>query len=247
MKLKSSHPALIEGRPLHNKLRNPEANATPILKSVASNSKLGKGLGTITKGRWKGFPLFSLTLAERTTCPKDCLRWAECYGNSMPFAHRFEHGDALESRLRAEVAYLAHKYPKGFAIRLHILGDFYSKSYVMFWISLLQQYPNLHVYGYTARYGDDIASAIVYGRIKQPERFMIRFSRNEKYTNGSAMIYAAQEGKVSDAIQCPEQTGKAQSCLDCGLCWSVNKTITFIDHDKLTQQRKKSNEEVQSA
>ena len=72
-------------------------------------------------------------------------------------------------------------------------------------------------------------------------RFWIRFSRNNEYGGGD--IYAADKGKVAKGILCPEQTGKAQSCLDCGLCWAVNTTIVFQDHDELNKQRKlKANE-----
>ena len=240
MKLNPNHPAIVEGRPLHNTIKDPAANATPILKSVADNTKLGNGFGVITKGKWIGFPLFSLTLPERSTCPPDCLRWAECYGNSMPFAHRFAPGAALEARLAIEIAALANRFPRGFAIRLHILGDFYSVEYVEFWRSMLAMHPALHIYGYTAHYNNPIQRAIKSIRIRYGSRFWVRYSRNDKSSLIDIFASQAEKALETNAIVCPEQTGRAKSCLDCGLCWSVNKTIAFIDHDALAKQRKKA-------
>lgn len=245
MKLTPDHPALSEARSIHaGKVKLPSVvERVYLLKPAVNNSKIGHGHGVILKGRWLGFPLYSLTLQERATCPKDCMRWAECYGNGMGFAHRFEHGAALETQLEYEVGVLASMFPRGFAVRLHILGDFYSVRYVELWRSLLKKHPNLHIYGYTARHGCDIARAVRITRVQYPDRFWMRFSRNES-ANGHD-IFASQEGAVANAITCPEQTGKARSCLDCGLCWSIERTIAFVDHDKLAKQRKKEKDEQQ--
>lgn len=241
MKLKPSHPALSEARTIHQKYVVPVEGKT-ILKPATTNDKIGKGSFVIRKGAWRGFPLFSVTLQERATCPPDCMRWAECYGNGMAYAHRFEHGPEFEAQLLREVEAAASLYPFGFAVRLHILGDFYSVEYVHEWLNMLQRFPNLHVYGYTARHDGSIGDAIRAVRLKFRERFWVRFSRNSEYSGGDD-IYAGDDGKVSKAIKCPEQTGKAQSCLDCGLCWAVLTTITFQDHDELNKQRKlKANE-----
>ena len=235
MRLNASHPALTEARTIHpTRRRSPSSGK--VVKPVNLNSKLGKGSGTITKGKWRGMPMFSVTLEERATCPTDCLRWAECYGNGMPFAHRFQHGPELEAKIASEIAELAAIYPNGIVIRLHILGDFYSVEYVHLWLNLLTKYPNLRVFGYTARHTGPIANAIKATRLLNPDRFWIRFSRNSK--DSGYDIFASQEGTVLGAITCPEQTGKSKSCLGCGLCWSVNNTIAFVDHDKLNKQRK---------
>lgn len=237
MKLKATHVALTEGRTIHLTARRSPTDPTvaSVLRSAASNSKLGKGLSTIAKGRWRGFPLFTLTLEERATCPADCLRWAECYGNGMRFAHRFQAGSDLENRIEREVRALGQLYPYGFAVRLHVLGDFYSVGYVERWLQLLAEVPQLHVYGYTARHDCAIAQALSRVRESFPDRWWIRTSRNGSPENG---LFASVEGAVPGAITCPEQTGKAQSCLDCGLCWATSKTIEFRDHDVLAKSRK---------
>jgi hypothetical protein len=241
MKLKPSHPALSEARTIHTKYVFPVDGTKRILKPATTNDKIGNGSFVIRKGAWRGFPLFSVTLQERATCPTDCMRWAECNGNGIGLAHRFEHGAAFEAQLLREIEATARLYPFGFAVRLHILGDFYSAEYVHQWRDMLAKFPNLHVYGYTARHDGIIGDAVRAVRVLFGDRFWIRFSRNNEYGGGD--IYAADKGKVAKGILCPEQTGKAQSCLDCGLCWAVNTTIIFQDHDELNKQRKlKANE-----
>ena len=235
MKLTPSHPALL-GRTIHTKARKPVVPGVQVLKPASGNSKLGKGLSVIMKGMWRGFPLFTLTLEERATCPSTCERWRECYGNGMAFAHRFEHGPELEAQIGREVAALAALYPRGFAVRLHILGDFYSVGYVEMWADLMNAFPALHVYGYTARERGPIADALRWVDTIFGNRWWVRISSSETFAGGD--IYASQDVPHVRGIVCPEQTGKTASCLTCGLCWSTTQTIKFIDHDKLAKQRK---------
>lgn len=61
-----------------------------MLKRGKQNKKLGD---KITIKMWKGMTMYSLTLEERATCPTDCEQWDNCYGDNMPFAHRFDHTD----------------------------------------------------------------------------------------------------------------------------------------------------------
>src|SRR3990167_9551526 len=75
---------------------------TNVLKRSIDNAKLGK-LREWRAGAFKGMPLYSLTLEERATCERSCNAWSVCYGNNMPFAHRFDvladGGLALMARL----------------------------------------------------------------------------------------------------------------------------------------------------
>ena len=239
MKLTASHPALTEARTIHVGSIRQVTPQSVLLKPAADNAKLGKGQSTIRKGAWRGMPLFTLTLPERSTCPSDCLRWEECYGNGMAFAHRWQPSPEFEAKLEQEIATLARFYPHGFVIRLHILGDFYSVQYVGLWFAMLAKHSNLHVFGYTARHGHDPIWTMLHRvRVVYGDRFWIRQSRNQSYDrNQPELIYAAQEG-TAYAITCPEQTGKSESCLTCGLCWAINTTIEFIDHDKLAKDRR---------
>ena len=197
-----------------------------VLKSGDNNAKLGF---KIESKRWKDKRLYSLTLTERDTCPIDSHHWDDCYGNNMPFAHRFSI-DGLTDKLRIEIPALLNKHKSGIVIRLHVLGDFYSPEYVAFWEEMLATYPTLCVFGYTARRIDsDIGKAIYLMNLRYGDRCVIRYSRNESFdTVGQS--FAAEESFDGESFTCPEQTGKLDSCAACGLCWTVTKTVRFLSH-----------------
>ena len=203
------------------------------LKKGSSNKKLGF---KITAKKWTGKRLYSLTLVERETCPTTCHHWDDCYGNNMPFAHRFS-TVGLTEKLNKEIDLLMDKHIAGIVIRLHVLGDFYSESYVRFWESQLKKHPLLCIFGYTARKDDNIAHAI--WRMNDPDRCVIRHSGNKDYdgklvTTQEAFkenwSYAADESFEGKSFDCPEQTGKIKDCASCGLCWITTKTVRFATH-----------------
>jgi hypothetical protein len=129
--LSPDHPAVIEGRTMFPSRVTEEHDR--LLKSGQNQRKLGSH---VSKGRWAGMPIFTLTLEERATCPRSCQHWNDCYGNHMHWPKRHAHGPELEGKLALELAVLAAKYPAGFVVRLHILGDFYSSEYVRRWYRL---------------------------------------------------------------------------------------------------------------
>ena len=87
----------------------------------STNKKLGK---KVLKGKYKDYKFVTLTLVERETCPKDCIHWDDCYGNNMPFAHRFsaEDQNLLQKRIYEDLLNSSNQL---LLIRLHILGDFF--------------------------------------------------------------------------------------------------------------------------
>ena len=222
--------AVNQNRTLFRKsIKNPMENKSPILKSGEANKKLG---GFVTKGIWRGLPLYSLTLEERKTCPKTCIHFADCYGNNMPFANRFKSGGDLIQRLEIELKRLNHIHPFGFVIRLHVLGDFYNVEYVQQWAKWLQKYPNMKVFGYTAYNPKDnnktyskIGAEIVKTRNKYLGRFQIRLSNG-----GNTEFSANSINDGFDGFTCPEQLKKVPSCAECGLCWTTKKSVNFITH-----------------
>ena len=207
-------------------IRSPMGNETFILKPGSNNKKLGF---KVTSKRWKGKKLYSLTLVERETCPTSCHHWNDCYGNNMPFAHRFSI-EGLEQKLETELASLNDRHPLGIVIRLHVLGDFYSIGYVNFWEDMLFKYPNLCIFGYTGRESElGIGQAIYLMNNRFNERCVIRYSRNNESTE-LGKWFAAEESFEGKHFDCPEQTGKLPSCAACGLCWIVQNTVRFQTH-----------------
>lgn len=219
------HPAFIDGRTLFPKSID-YAPFPPVLKPGDNSHKLGR---RVHKGRWAGMPIFSLTLEERATCPRTCQQWKSCFGNGMPFTTRYAAGPRLNRAIAREVEALATRYPGGFVVRLHVLGDFYSVDYVNFWASLMSIYSELHVFGYTHWQLDTpIGDALDTCRRMCRDRFMIRHSDAD---DGFRSIVIDSEGENPvGAIICPVERGKSRDCGTCGLCWTTPKPISFIRH-----------------
>ena len=200
------------------------------LKIPGKDNKLGR---KVTKGPWAGMPIRALTLVERETCDKACEHFADCYGNNMPFATRYQAGIALETQIEADLAELQRKYPAGLAVRLHVLGDFYSVSYVAQWAKWLGMFPALHIWGYSRWHPGTAIGDAVASLIQASDRFKIRFSGLQTVANGAlSEDVPASMAKVEakTAFICPEQTGQATNCGACGACWASNKPVVFLTH-----------------
>lgn len=220
--------AVLSGKTMFEKTVKPAKDRKSILQSVASNTKIGKGGNIITKGIWKGMPMYSLTLEERATCPKDCQQWNNCYGNNSPYRIRVQIDDTFYDKLEKELSVLDKQHKQGFVVRLHVLGDFPDIIYVRFWFDMLSEYRNCHIFGYTHHpYNSEIGReiAITHVTFSRNKRFQVRFS------DSTVQFRANVETKENaTGVICPEQTGKTQSCLTCGLCWGIDKPITFLPH-----------------
>lgn len=230
----AAHPAVVEGRPLFPSRVVKVEDSPRLLVSGHNNRKIGK---KVLKGEWAGMPIFTLTLAERTTCPRQCFMFDKCYGDAMNWARRHEHGPELEARLAEEVGAAADRNSAGFVVRLHVLGDFYSVSYVARWVDLLHKHKELHLWGYTARsreHDPEIAMSIEGMNHFFRERCNIRFSTPMPKPGGATVFKSVSNAELhKEVIVCPAELHKSECCATCGLCWSKNareKTIAFIEH-----------------
>ena len=141
--LKLDNNAIVNSTTVFQKTIKDVESAKNTLK-VSSNDKLGK---KVVKGPWKNSTFLTLTLTERETCPVSCLHWNDCYGNGMRFAHRMDVVGLMEA-IERELSELNPE--KFYTIRLHVLGDFFSPEYVEFWGRMLDTFPNIRIFGYTA-------------------------------------------------------------------------------------------------
>ena len=223
------HKALELGRSIFkNKGVKPPSEMKRLLVSGHSNVKIGRD---VRKGKlFRGYWIYTLTLEERATCPRTCHHWETCYGNNMPWATRVEHGPALMRALEVELRDLLAKRGRvGILVRLHALGDFYSVEYVHFWRRMLDTFPNLAIFGYTARRGDPIAYALQGMQWTHGDRFRIRWSDGGLAQNCTVSVRTEGEAPA-DSFTCPEQTGKTACCATCGLCWNTSKNVAFLEH-----------------
>jgi hypothetical protein len=243
--LPDDHAAVVEGRTLFPGNVVGPFSSPRLLVSGKNNPKTG---ATVMKGAWAGWPIYTLTLEERKTCPRSCAQWQGCYGNAMQWPRRNDafHEDFIAA-LAAEVITVARQHPDGFVVRLHVLGDFYSARYVLVWAHLLRMLPNLHVYGYTARRVDrddaesrKTAAAIAVLTSTMWDRFAIRTSHTE--AGAERAIVVDEDPKSPDIIICPAQTEATEACATCGLCWAGaarSKTIAFLKHGLKTSRGRK--------
>jgi hypothetical protein len=216
------NPAFRTGRTIFSSRVFDPHEVKRVLKDGHQNRKIGR---EVRKGPRRGWPIFTLTLEERATCPRSCNAWAYCYGNSMQAAERIVGGPELEAALLSELHELQRQHPRGFMVRLHVLGDFYSQDYVRFWTSALGCFPALHVFGFTARLpGTPMGDLLFAAAVGDWERFAIRFSGRRGPTLGSVL------GEHADAIACPAQTEATDCCATCALCWQSQRSISFARH-----------------
>jgi hypothetical protein len=146
----------------------------------------------------------------------------------MNHADRVQAGPDLEWRLEREIALLDIDHPNGFAVRLHNLGDFYSLQYVALWRRLLARHSALHVWGYTAHWNDPIAAALAsLVRLGSLRHALLQCANSE--TRSTISVEHPYQ-VPPDAILCPEQIGRTESCSTCGLCWQSERRIAFLQH-----------------
>lgn len=222
-----THPAYRFGRSIFSSRVFDAQEVQRVLKTGHQSRKIGK---RVMKGFAKGWPVFTLTLEERQTCPRDCAIWGACYGNNMQAAERIVAGPALEQALWRELTVLQAAHGTGFLVRLHVLGDFYSSDYVALWDRALLSFPALHVFGFTARLpGTVIGSQLWHLADRDWRRFAIRFSGLSGPFR-AARVMTGDMGDGQDAIACPAQTGAAECCATCALCWQSSRSIAFARH-----------------
>jgi len=225
--LAADHPAVVEGRTLFRARAAEPALMDRLLKGGENNRKIG---GSVMKGSLRGAKVFTLTLEERATCPRSCAHWQDCYGNVMNWPQRIQADDDLPPLLEAELRKLCARHGR-ILVRLHVLGDFFSTEYVAFWRGMLDLLPGLHVYGYTARHGCDIAWAI--DAMNAHPRCAIRFSDGDDGQFRAVTVETVEQAREAGAIVCPAQShpkANSISCGACALCWSTPRTIAFLRH-----------------
>lgn len=230
IELSQTSTAAVEGRTRYPARVVHPFHAPRVLVDGINNRKIGN---RVAKGHHKGKRIFTLTLEERATCWDGCRHYLTCYGNAMHWPRRHVHGAELEMTLDGEIAALLAKHDNGILVRLHVLGDFFSPTYVGRWKAWLQKHPRLSVYGYTgwpppSEIGQaitDMVSEIGWARCA------IRFSNSDVPVHGAGTVTnPALRGRQPEGIICPVQTGAADCCGTCGLCWNGEENVAFIEH-----------------
>jgi hypothetical protein len=82
-------------------------------------------------------------------------------------------------------------------------------------------------FAYTAHWNDPIAAALA--SLGHWDRFAMRFSNAPLETRSTISVEHPYQ-VPPDAILCPEQIGRTESCSTCGLCWQSERRIAFLQH-----------------
>lgn len=199
-----------------------------IFKSGVNSRKIGSH---VTKGAWKGMPIYTLTLEERATCPTYCEHFQDCFGNKMHWSTRFAVNAEFKLEMTRQAIMLAQKHPAGFVVRLHVLGDFPNVPYVRTWAWLMAKHEACHVFGYTRwKKESPIGRALQTVADAFPDRWKIRWSERGGEMGTKTTKDITLKGNTPDGIVCPAQTNQTSCCGTCALCWSTPKPIVFIQH-----------------
>lgn len=225
--LAADHPAAVNAIPLFPAQVRSASAAEWVLKRGEHSKKLGSHF---SKGDWRGLPIFSLSLPERTTCPRACKVWKECYGNGMPYAVRFRVDDALYAKLTVELEALSVAHQNGFSVRLHSLGDFGDVRYVQFWLDALRGLPGIHAFGFTAWSRDTEVGSLIEAESRRWDRFRIRFS-GDIGSRGATVTEPPVWGRTPAGVVCPAQAEHSDiSCGSCGFCVTSEEPVVFARH-----------------
>ncbi len=226
--LPDNHAAVISARTAYPTMVRAAVPGERVLKSGEHSRKLGSHF---SKRPWMGMPIYSLTLEERRTCPRSCAVWNQCYGNGMNRAVRWEVNKAFYTQVELELEQLSISFPRGFAVRLHTLGDFPDLRYLAFWLDALRRHPALHTFGFTVHARNSPIGATIEVESAKWDRFRIRFSNDAGPRGAMVLKKGAPTLDATTGIICPADSSRpAVSCGSCALCLNTQETIVFPEH-----------------
>jgi hypothetical protein len=148
----------------------------------------------------------------------------------MHRAVRWEVNKAFYTQVELELEQLSISFPRGFAVRLHTLGDFPDLGYVKFWLNALRRHPALHAFGFTAHSRNSPIGVAIEAESVKWDRFRIRFS-NDIDSRGAVVAEDPPRGRHPDGITCPADSNyPGISCGSCALCLTITIPIVFRRH-----------------
>lgn len=200
------------------KITTPIGTMSELLK--VGNAKTGKAVKT-----WS---------MNQTTCPchcPGCYANGGCYqfaGVKKSLANNTElaknHLEFLDRALRAQ----CETFADGTEIRIHAVGDFFSKEYLNMWHEIAKDFPNLIFWTYTKVHDfesafDDLPNANIV------KSLVPGFGFNFGHCGYVIDMYKALIAKGVKVHICRCGIDENQHCANCGKCSSC-EYVLFVEH-----------------
>ena len=135
----------------------------------------------------------------------------------------------LHRDLQAALAY----EPDGFILRIHEAGDFVNAAHANVYHRLAEAFETVQFYGYSRGWVNPAIAPVLIALNELPN-VAIRESldRDRHVGTGLAPVayFGPDELAPQRAFKCPEQLPNGPKCVDCGLCWRVDRPVIFRQH-----------------
>jgi len=194
---------------------------------------------TLGEGNKKIGDVFSFSLPSRITCPGKS-DWCHDHCNMLrleklrpniraSYERNFKLTQNQEHFCRIVTGVLPRILP---CVRLHVSGDFYSKKYIQSWIEICNAFPQTKFWAYTRSWiVPKLLPALEELRALPNVQLFASTDPSMREPPSDWRIAYVSSDPHAKGILCPEQHGKVNSCLDCGICFSGKKgNVIFKVH-----------------
>lgn len=194
---------------------------------------------SLGKGNIKVGPILTFSLPSRFSCPGAstwCLK--HCYAARferirpdcrLAYSRNLVLSWNTQRFVRAILKGLPRDLP---VLRIHVSGDFYSRSYALAWLYIARKRPQTLFWAYTRSWANpSILSALE--RLRALENVHLFASLDPGMPDpppGWRVAYLDIDPRAQ-GVPCLHQNGKAKSCFDCRYCFRAGKgNVIFKVH-----------------
>jgi hypothetical protein len=113
------------------------------------------------------------------------------------------------------------------AMRVHVVGDYYSPAYTRKWIEIVQAFPDIHFFGSTRSWRVPKITKTI-ERLRDEPNVYLRASMDytDTLTPKPEWSVWSVDGRGES---CPHDRGRVISCYVCGRCWTDRDISTRFE------------------
>jgi hypothetical protein len=139
--------------------------------------------------------------------------------------------------LRARILEQLSSAERPTAVRIHSSGDFYSQSYILFWIDVIRQCQDVQFWAYTRSWTiPDLLPHLELLRAEPNFELFASWDNTMPHPpNGWRLSLVEEKAeaftKQPHDLLCPEQVGQVPNCASCGFCIERRAgNVLFLTH-----------------